>query len=122
MKDYAIDPYKQDYTFASGEITLTDTIMNNIYLSLIVRKGTWAFAPDLGSRLHLLQREKLLDRVATLAKQYCDEALKWIIDAGRAESIEVTATLDKENSRLTCLIEAVQKGQSVKYTHFVSVK
>lgn len=122
MKDFKIDPHKQDYETSGGQYVLTDNIMNNIYLSLNIRKGSWPFAPDFGSRLHLLMREKALVRVERLVKQYCDEALKWIIDAGRADSIEVAAELDKDNARIKCLITAEQKGQIVKYEQFVEVR
>lgn len=122
MKDFRIDPNSRDYAIKGGRYELVEDIRNNIYLSLNVRKGTWPFAPELGSRLHLLEREKSLERVARKAKEYCDEALKWIIDKGRAESIEVTVELDKANMRLKCLIEAVQKGKTITYEHFVEVR
>lgn len=122
MKDYKIDPYTQDYEMKGGQFALTEDIGNNIYLSLMVRKGTWGFAPEFGSRLHLLQREKALDRMERVAKEYCDEALKWILDKGRAETIEVTTELDKGNMRMKCLIEAYQKGQKITYEHFVEVR
>lgn len=122
MKDYRIDPYTQDYEIKGGQFALTDDIGNNIYLSLMVRKGSWPFAPSFGSRLHLLQREKALDRMERVAKEYCEEALTWIMDKGRAEKIEVTTELDKENMRMKCLIEATQKGKPVTYEHFVTVR
>lgn len=122
MKDYKVNPYTRDYEIYVGQFSLTDNIMNNIYFSLVIRKGSWPFAPKFGSRLHLLAREKALARVEKLAKQYCDEALKWLIDAGRADAIEAAAELDKENTRLKCLIEAVQNGQKITYEHFVEVR
>lgn len=122
MKDFKIDPYTQDYEVSGGRFALTEEIGNNIYLSLMIRKGTWPFAPSFGSRLHLLQREKALERMEKVAKEYCEEALKWIIDKGRAGKIDVATELDKENMRMKCLIEAEQKGQKVAYEHFVEVR
>lgn len=43
-----------------------------------------------GSRLWLLRREKVLDSVLQRAKEYADEALKWLIDDRVAESVKVT--------------------------------
>lgn len=122
MKDYRIDPYTRDYTVSGGRYALSDDIRNNIYLSLTVQKGTWPFSPGFGSLLHLLSREKSLERMEATAKEYCDSALKWIIDRGRAESVTVTPALDRDNLRMTCLIEAAQKGKLITYEHFVEVR
>lgn len=121
MKDFKIDPYNRDYVIENNDLALTEDIRNNIYLSLSVRKGEWAFSPESGSRLHLLMREKSLERLESVAKEYCEEALRWIIDLERAEKIEVTTVLDKENKRMKCLIEATQKGKPIIYEHFVRV-
>jgi phage gp46-like protein len=62
------------------------------------RRGWWgdSFADiendKIGSRLWLLGREKQLSRVLTRAQQYADEALKWLVDDGVAESVEVEAS------------------------------
>ncbi|MBI5598661.1 MAG: phage GP46 family protein [Deltaproteobacteria bacterium] len=122
MNDFIIDPYTKDYTVSKGQYALTTDIRNNIYLSLTIRRGSWPFNPEFGSRLYLLEREKSVDRVAKKAKEYCDEALKWIIDKDRAESIEVTTELDKANSRLKCLIEAKSNGETITQTIFVKVR
>ena len=46
----------------------------------------------IGSRLWLLSREKQLRIVLVRAQQYAEESLKWLIDDGVAESVEVVAT------------------------------
>lgn len=122
MKDFKLDPSTQDYELKAGQFALTDDIMNNIYLSLDIRKGTWPFAPEFGSRLHLLQRDKATARAASKAKEYCEEALKWLLDNGRAESIEVETALDAAKGRLNCLITAVQSGKKITYERFVEVR
>lgn len=122
MKDYKINPDTQDYEMTAGQFVLTEDVMNNIYLSLKIRKGSWPFAPEFGSRLYLLQREKAVGRMERVAREYCNEALKWIIDKGRAERIEVTTELDRGNMRMKCLIEATQKGTKILYEHFVEVR
>lgn len=122
MSDFRIDPNTRDYEVSKGQYNLTDDLGNNIYLSLMIRKGTWLFDPEFGSRLYLLEREKALDRIAKKALEYCNEALKWILDSGRAESIDVTVELDKANSRLNCLIKATRKGVPATYGIYIQVR
>lgn len=122
MKDFRIDPYSRDYTVERGQYLLADSLINNIYLSLTTRKGSWPFAPALGSELHLLEREKSVERAAVKAREYCEKALAWILAEGRAEKIEVTTALDKANGRLLCLIEATKNGRQISYEHFVEVR
>lgn len=44
-----------------------------------------------GSRLWLLRRQKITDTVVERAREYAQEALKWLIDDGVADSVSVTA-------------------------------
>lgn len=63
------------------------------------RRGWWGDAApatagdQLGSRLWLLAREKRLTAVLARARDYCDEALAWMIEDGvaRAVTVEVEA-------------------------------
>jgi phage gp46-like protein len=43
-------------------------IMNNVYLSLVVKRGSWFQNPEFGSRLHLLQRAKNTQKTAALPR------------------------------------------------------
>lgn len=43
----------------------------------------------IGSRLWLLKREKQTEETRRRAKEYCEEALQWMIDDGHAASIDV---------------------------------
>tara|TARA_R110000868_G_scaffold31325_2_gene114803 strand:- start:4174 stop:4662 length:489 start_codon:yes stop_codon:yes gene_type:complete len=47
----------------------------------------------IGSRLWLLSREKQLASVVERARQYCKEALAWLIEDGICERIDVTAEI-----------------------------
>jgi phage gp46-like protein len=47
----------------------------------------------LGSRLWLLKRQKTTQAVANLAKQYCYEALQWLVDENVASSILVDTSI-----------------------------
>jgi len=99
-------------------------IMNNVYLSLVVKRGSWFQNPDFGSRLHLLQRAKNTEKTAALAEEYCREALQWLIDTGRATKIDVHTERDRSEDlhRLKLLVEVTQAdGRTVSFDRFVEV-
>lgn len=50
----------------------------------------------IGSRLWLLAREKELPEVLARAKDYADEALKWLIDDGEAKAVSVSASIPRK--------------------------
>lgn len=85
--DTLLDPTTGDY---AG--TQTQTLANPVYLRLVVPLGSWWANPKLGSKLHLLQREKDLSRVRVLARQYAEEALAPLVEDGRATRVTVTAS------------------------------
>lgn len=99
-------------------------LSNNIYLSLMVKKGSFFQNPDFGSRLYLLQRSKNTPRTEALAVEYCKEALQWLIDVGRVTKFDFYTQRDKiENLyRLKILIVATKAdGEQVSFTTFVEV-
>lgn len=60
------------------------------------RRGTWldAYGLDgdkMGSRLWLLERAKLLPETVTQVREYCEEALDWMVRDGVAKSVAVQA-------------------------------
>lgn len=64
------------------------------------RRGWWAdaFAGNqhkTGSRLWLLQREKQLQGTVQRCRQYCEEALQWLIDDGLATTVGVTVFIPR---------------------------
>ena len=103
----------------------TATLMNNIYLSLKVIRGSWFADPSFGSRLHLLQRAKNTNQTAQLAIGYCKEALQWMIDTGKAKSVAVYTERDRTQDmhRLKLLIEVtpVNSNDPVAFTTFIEV-
>jgi len=84
--DAQIDPQTRDLT--GGRIA---SLANAVYLRLMVPLGTWWADSAVGSRLHELQREKDLSRVAKLAEQYARQALQPLRDDGRASNVDVAA-------------------------------
>lgn len=97
--DALICPYTGDYTN-----TMATGLQNAVYLRLETERGSWWADPNLGSRYHLLRREKNVTRVTTLAKQYGEEALSDLVPA-RAES--VTVTVEKIHQGLWVHIQVI---------------
>ncbi|HEY2010523.1 MAG TPA: phage GP46 family protein [Rhizomicrobium sp.] len=59
-------------------------------------RGWWGDVPgepQIGSRLWLLSRSKLTTQVALKAKDFCTEALQWLIDDGVASAIAVVTEI-----------------------------
>lgn len=60
------------------------------------RRGWWGDAfdppgdPGIGSRLWLLAREKQRPDVLTRAREYAEEALRWMVDDGVARSVSAS--------------------------------
>lgn len=96
-------------------------ILNNIIITLSIKKGSWWHDPNFG----VTDRPRLKNTPASarLIKQDMEQALQWIIDAGRAKSIEVATWRDEnDRHRLNVLITAVQSdGRIVTYTTFKEV-
>lgn len=87
-----------------------ENILNNIFLSLAIRRGTFFADPSFGSRLHELKRHKNTPEAASLATGYCREALQWIIDMGKATGFDIEVERDTGEAphRLKILIRAYQ--------------
>jgi phage gp46-like protein len=99
-------------------------ITNNIFLSLMIEKGSWFQNLDFGSRLHLLKRAKNTAHTASLAEEYCKEALQWLIDTGKATAVAVTAWRQPEVDlhRLYLRVEVIPaNGRQLTFDTFVEV-
>jgi phage gp46-like protein len=101
------------------------TLMNNIYLSLKIDRGSFFADTNFGSRLYLLRRAKNTDATMRLAMDYCREALQWMIDTGKAGAVEVYAERDRTQDlhRLKLLIEVTPANgaEPVAFTTFIEV-
>jgi phage gp46-like protein len=70
-----------------------DPLYNNVALSLLIVQGSFFAAPTFGLRDR--GRLKNTERTARLREQDCRAALQWLLDAGRAVKVEVTAERDR---------------------------
>ena len=117
--DFAIS-----YGYFEADMTWqpVETIANNVWLSLNVRRGTMFAAPYFGNRFHLLKKNTV--RTAALAEEYAREALQWLVDIGRAVSVDVSAERDPENypNRMLLRGAVVQAdGRRIPFEQFVEV-
>ncbi len=114
-----INGTQADMKFGKG-----DPLANNVYLSLMIKKGSFFLDPEFGSNLHLLKRSKNTERTAAQAREYCLEALQWIKDMGRAKAIEVYTQIDKlqDLHRLKILVQVTKMNdEPVVYELFKEV-
>lgn len=121
--DIWIDPATAGYQLAAGAPVRDPAggLANAVYLRLSIPLGSWWAAPEVGSRLHELQREKDLSRVELLARQYTQEALQPLLDDGRATAIEIT-TQRPHDGRLLMQIElTAATGRQFTFQHPVKV-
>jgi phage gp46-like protein len=117
--DAWIDPATGDYALANGtpQRDPAGGLANAVYLRLMTPLASYWADATLGSRLHELQREKDVGRVAILARQYAEQALAPIVADGRATDIQVSSERPG-NGRLLLLIEvtaASGERQTFKY-------
>lgn len=97
-------------------------IFNNIFLSLTIKQGSWWFDPAFGMRDR--GRMKNTEANARLVREDCKQALQWILDSGRAKTIEVHTERDRSQdlNRLKILVEATQAdGKTVTFETFKEV-
>ena len=89
-----------------------DEVLERVLFKLSVRRGSFALAPELGSELHLLWREKGESR-ATAAKQYVAKAL-----AEETELAVSDVTTEQKGDllvlRIALLYEGEERGVSVE--------
>lgn len=123
MSDAWINPVTGGYELTRGAVVRDPAggLANAVYLRLMTPLGAYWADAALGSRLHELQREKDLARVAVLARQYAEQALAPIVADGRATAIAVS-TERPGNGRMHLLIEVIAaSGERLTFTHPIQV-
>ncbi len=114
--DREINPLTGDYT--SKQIS---TLQNAVYIRLTTPLGAYWADGRVGSLLHLIQREKDVERVGLLAQQYAEEALKPLLDDGRAS--EVTVSYKQPQNGILLLLISVKdnRGNAFEFKHPVKL-
>lgn len=96
-----------DIGIRDNDIEVDDTLKTAVIVSLFTdrrvsaeelppedsdRAGWWADAVEddfIGSKLWLLRREKITSQLLVRAREYCEEALRWLIEDGIASRVAV---------------------------------
>lgn len=115
--DALLDPSTRDYAGTS-----TSTLQTAVYIRLTTPLGFYWAAPDVGSKLYTLQREKDTPRVRGLAVQYTEQALDPLLKQGRATSITVAAQSSDPGwiILLITIVDAASRTQHFKHPVKVS--
>lgn len=114
--DKGIDPYTGEYLPAR-----INHLGNAVYIRLATPLGSWWADPAIGSRLHELAREKDLPRVGILAEQYAEQALRPLIEDGRARSVTVTSQQPHNGRCLLVITVEDATGRESTFQHPVGV-
>jgi hypothetical protein len=96
------------------------TIATDLLLSALVPQGAFFLDPSFGLRD---LPKKITDGNAGLVKDYFQESSQWLVDAGKAKSIEVIAEPDlQEKSRINVKQTAIQANdEPAEFSTFVPV-
>lgn len=120
-----------DMRVSKGDLELEDGLRTAVTISLFTdrrvtalevpegekgRRGWWADSvaevegDQIGSKLWVLTREKQTVEVLERAREYCEEALAWLIEDGVAESVSVSTSYPSRGI-LTIEIEIVRPNK-----------
>lgn len=102
--------------------TVATGLFNNIFLSLTIKQGSWWLDPTFGLRDR--GRMKNTEQNARLVREDCKQALQWLLDTGRAASIDVYAERDRSQDlhRLKVLVVATEPdGRVAEFEKFIEV-
>lgn len=114
--------YKLDFTGKVPEMTFekTPSIINNIFLSLTIIRGT--FFQNLNFGIRAFPKVKT-DTTINVVKQYIEEALQWLFDAGKITGLDILVENDIQNiNRINFSGKAVQtSGLLISFGSFVEV-
>lgn len=114
--DAYINPLTGDYVPTQDGSTLqrdpADGLANAVYLRITTPLGSYWADHTLGSRLHELNREKDVERVRTLARLYCEQALQPLIDDGRVQRLDIET--ERQPGRLAVRVELLDAAQQAR--------
>lgn len=119
-----------DLAVAGADLAPDLTLASSVLMSLLCdriaepyevpagqdRRGWWADVYSdsnhlTGSRLWLLEREKQLASVVQRCKQYCEEALAWMVEDGLVSALSVTVFMPR-SAWLVAMIKLELNGTS----------
>lgn len=117
----ALNPSTHDYIATSLDAVPEAGLEQAALLRLSVHRGAFWFDPTLGSRLHLLAREKDVPRVKKIAIEYAAEALEPLKQDGRVVSVSISANQPKNSTLQLHIVLTKPDRTEVMIDYFVQV-
>jgi phage gp46-like protein len=119
MKDFLLE-------FGGGRADIgfefADSLKNNVWLSIHIKRSELFWAPWFGSRLHEIT--KITTQSLLMAEAYVRDCLRWLIEMERIETIvSVTAQRDAYiYNRIVFVVSLKKKDEiTLEYEIFYSV-
>lgn len=109
-----------DLAIVDGDLGTGDELRTAIVISLFTERGWWAdrYEQDpIGSRLLTLRRAKHTQQTLLRGRDYCREALAWLIEDGVASAVAVQT--EWQGERLAIAITLTQPGGGATRYDFV---
>jgi len=78
------------------EFGLSDSLYNNIWISIHMRRGSMINEPGFGSRLHELKNAKPTAGTVNKAKLWVADCLEWLKTIGRVKKILANVEINSE--------------------------
>jgi phage gp46-like protein len=118
MTDYKL------YIDETGKLAMSyergDSFVNNILLSVFIKKGSFFAVPWLGSLLHTIK--KITSDSVLLAKSYVETALKWMVDCGRVTNLVVITEVNDAGNAIAIMVTGKkQNGDNIDFKTFYPV-
>jgi phage gp46-like protein len=112
---------ESDLLIADGQPVMDEGLENAVFLSLFSTTGWWGNAVSsedekLGSELQTVLRRTLNNAARLDAEQYAKDALAWLLSAGIAKSVAVSATIPAVGVLgLVVTVEQPDRTSAVRY-------
>lgn len=99
----------------------TDTILEEIKMSLTVAKGSFFKRPEFGHRFRELRNARCSETTRKKCEAYAKEALQWLVDYKHLRTLSTTATIVKDGVISVWVEGVLYTGKTVSFKRFVEV-
>lgn len=117
----ALNPITHDYVADSLDAVPVADLLQAALLRLSSQRGAFWFDPTLGSRLHLLAREKDVPRLKKIALEYATEALLPLQQDGRVADMAIRADQPKNSTLQLHVVLTLPDRSAVVFDYVVQV-
>lgn len=127
-----------DIALNSNDLAIDNSLENAVFISLFTdkramvdnefKKGWWADSyannegDEIGSKLWLLGREKVMPLVLIRAKEYSNEALMWLKEDGLVKDYRVEVEMMRHDALKIKVTLILNDGDNESFTHNLELK